>query len=160
MIVWQVNIEGRWRTVDPDTAALVAIARPGNVRLGEISETAAIAFDRFARPERREVSKARIAASVRALKNQRERVPLFAAHVASEQPTPERRVEEFDQGFLIRQFEIRRDLAVQWRRCRALLRSLPRQTQVLICTWWRECSCPHLPGYFMSHIKKFAGGMA
>lgn len=95
VVMWQVEIEGRgWKAVTPDIAAFVASRDPGRVRLADVAVPFSLPFAKHRRPWiPAGVTPRRLAAARRALQTQRNKVALFADHLAAEQPTPEERVE-------------------------------------------------------------------
>lgn len=109
-------------------------------------------FSKEMKAGRRPVTPRRVAAAVRALKRERDKVPLFAEEVAAEQPTPEQRVERLDQGFVATWQEIRNQRARVWRKARARLRSLPPDAQAEILARWNRSTVPGDSAYFADFV--------
>ena len=101
-----------------------------------------IAFSRRAKYPPREITKRRLSAAERALKRERDKFPLFAHEIASEQPTPQGRCEMMDK--------CSEDTEVIWRAQKA-----PR--------WWSlhrifrpspiKCNRPNRPSVFYRTLR-------
>jgi hypothetical protein len=153
--VWEVLVEDEWRYATPDVAALVAVSRPGNVRLTEMAERFGIRFERLPKHlvERKPVSKLRLLHAERALKRQREKAGLFADHLAASQPTPEQRIRAIDDRSQLGALEDRTHRAAAWRRCRAMLAKMPADARRRILFKWNVASCPAVPEFLSGCLK-------
>ena len=152
MTVWQVQVSGVWRYSDPESAALVACNDPARVRLTDQAEPFGLRFEREPHITRRGATKNRLRASERALRKQREAVPLFSSWVAASQPSPAERIELADDSYESFQTSMRAGLAANWRRGRRLLRAAPADLQRVIRFAWNVAWCPGNGTYFVSYI--------
>lgn len=113
-------------------------------------------YHRFPRAQIRDSipNNRRIAAAKKALEKQRTQAPLFAAEIAAEQPTPERRIEILDANARAWHAERRQCIAGQWRLARRLLRALPDHLAVAIREeWQRKTWLPGSHEYLMNMIR-------
>lgn len=154
---WQVEVEGRWKYATADVAAMVAVYRPGCVRLSAMKAPTVPRFERMQRCASREITNRRLAASKRRLRLEREAVPLFADHVAVEQPTPEERIRRIDEGVNQNWTEMRKRRAESWRRIRARLRALHSTVRARVLLEHAEMGSPGTPESVGYVIDKRAG---
>lgn len=131
--IWQVFIEeSGWRYVTPDLAAAVVSGggafepRYDCIRLVDVPVDVPLKFDRQAYIHRPlEISKRRIAAAERALRQQREKAGLFGYLVTAEQPTAEERCQAADRAARESHEQWRLETAAKWWAVRRMLRSMP-----------------------------------
>ena len=105
-------------------------------------------------------SKARLATARRALKRQRDQVPLFADQVAADQPTAEGRIQSLDEAYEHYLQRFRDFVAASWRRARKMLREMPAEQRAAILAEWQY---GHLPGsseYLLDLIRRRMRGEA
>lgn len=100
-------------------------------------------------------SNRRLSAARRHLQAERDRYGLFAEDVAKEQPTPEERIDNFDQGFNASQWEDRKRTAALWRRVRALLAATTGRDREVLLDSWNRAGYPGEPTYLLEHLKNF-----
>jgi hypothetical protein len=93
-----------------------------------------------------------LSAAKKALQRERDKVPLFAAEVAAEQPTPEGRIAKIDAGFQDWIAETRKLKADQWRKARAILRNLPADIAFSIIARWQYGIYPGDPVFLLGMI--------
>jgi len=106
------------------------------------------------RPELRGITPRRLAAAQRALARERSRFALFATQVAAEQPTPEQRIENFDNR-LLQADQGHRDLAARhWRFGRRQLAFLSDTVRSEIVAAWNKSSIPPDPHYFADFVRR------
>lgn len=112
--------------------------------------------------ERREATTRRIAAAKRFLQREQDKMPLFAADIARQQPTPEERIARHEE-WAHRQDQALRDHAARcWVQGRAILRRLEQNRAEQILDAWNneERRGPRDAPYFIEHVrawlKKFA----
>ena len=106
------------------------------------------------RPQPRGVTPRRLSAATRALRKERERMPLFANQVAAEQLSPEERIQHFDRQ-LLNQNQGHRDLAAKhWRWGRTQLSFLSVEIRVAILAAWNVSSIPSEAHYFADFIRR------
>lgn len=99
----------------------------------------------------------RVAAAKRALKKQREKLPLFASEIAAGQPTPEERIEFYDQA-LLKMIKRMRDFdASQWREGRAMLRELTPESRKRFIEYWNNCYGPKKAHYLCTMLQYWNG---
>lgn len=154
MTVWQVKIGDEWRYATPDTAALVNVVRPGNVRLYTMRVPTSISYRREPKATNaREITPRRIKCAEKALEREREQSGLFAGQL--KQPTPIERIKAFDQGFHDWQCERRRAHATTWKRARSLLRQQPPSTQANLLFAWSVCGQPKTSEWFIVFVREF-----
>jgi hypothetical protein len=95
----------------------------------------------------------RIAAANRALARERNSLPLFAKQVASEQPTPEERIEHADITLLQYQ-HAHRDLAARhWRLARRMLANVAPELQEALLSKWNQSTVPPHAHYFADFVR-------
>ena len=105
------------------------------------------------RPRLRGITPRRLAAAVRALRRERERLILFADQVAAEQPTPEGRVTQADLD-LVDYDQGHRDLAAKhWRWGRRQLARYPEVAPEILERWNSHRWLPPYPGYFADFVR-------
>lgn len=80
----------------------------------------------------------RLSAARRALKRQRDKLPLFAAEISAGQPTPEERIRHYDELNLKRIKDDRNRVARQWIRGRMMLRKMSRLNQDAFLNYWNR----------------------
>jgi hypothetical protein len=84
----------------------------------------------------------------RTLQKEREKFPLLQDWIAAQQPTPEERLETFQNREADR-IQRERDYSAQtWRRARQLLRLLPPETKDRVLENWNTHHCPGDASYF------------
>lgn len=110
-------------------------------------------FRREIRVVSRPVSAARLKAAERALRKQRERLPLFAAEIEAEQPTPKERIRKMDAGFELFWADRRRWHAGVWRRWRAVLNRLPMELGTTVRNRWNLSPIPGEAVYFADFVR-------
>lgn len=103
----------------------------------------------FVRP----ITKRMIDAEERALKKQRDSMPLFREQIAAEQPTAVERLEDFQGSSCIWQQEQRDSTAKLWREIRRKMSDMPDDRRELIIGTWNDSGMPGTPSYFMCHIR-------
>ena len=106
------------------------------------------------RPRVRGVTPRRLAAAKRALKRQRDRLPLFADQVSQEQETPEERIERFDLELLAHDQRFRALAAKHWRWGRRLLRRQTTEVQQEILAKWNRSPIPPDAAYFADFVRR------
>ena len=144
MTCWEINIAGQgWRWTSAELASLAECFShgPNVIRLADVPRCPAIVFKRMARVERPAITGRRLAAAKRAMVNEqlRQGGPLFAAHVAATQPTPQARCEAFDRAAEDWDRQDRQRAAAQWKRGRAILASHPPDVRDLLVHAWNGC---------------------
>jgi len=80
----------------------------------------------------------RLAAAKRALRRQRDKLPLFADEIAAGQPTPEERIKYFDEMHVEWLKRRRKYTASVWRRARKALREMDEAEQRRLLKFWNE----------------------
>lgn len=101
----------------------------------------------------REVTQRRIANAERALKRQRDKLPLFADQIAAEQPTAEERCRGFDDG-LYKFWQEHRDLeARMWRECRRAISVMPELDRKTLMVQWNQSNWPGNSVYFSVFLR-------
>jgi hypothetical protein len=100
----------------------------------------------------REVTTARIVASERALKRERDKVPLFASEVAAEQPSARERIEKIDIGAQAWLDDRRLRFAALWKASRLKLRTLAVDVALRILAEWQFGYLPGSPEYLADLI--------
>lgn len=96
------------------------------------------------------VTPRRLSAAKRALQKQRDKAPLFAAEIASGQPSPEERIYRFDAANHLRMREDRKRDATMWRKGRAILRAMTMQEREVFLAYWNErWKGPKRPEYLL-----------
>lgn len=105
------------------------------------------------RPTTREITPRRLAAAERALRLERERLPLFADQVAAEQPSAEERIKRIDAehaGY----WQSHRDLAAShWRWGRRILSEYPAYGADILAKW-EVSSIPPTAAYFADFVRR------
>ena len=114
-----------------------------------------IRFKRALKSEKRGVTPRRLAAAKRTLKRQADALPLFSEQIRAEQPTPEERIRNFDDSHAEFAQRLRDHDAESWRKARAQLRSLPREEQEVVLTFWNKSSMPADAGYFATVMHNY-----
>ncbi len=109
-------------------------------------------FRRFIHATIRGVNPRRIKAAERALKRQRDKLPLFASEIASGQPTPEERISRMDENFLKYWQHLRDGHAETWRRARRNLRALPEEEGKMLLDRWNKAPYPADSAYFADMV--------
>jgi len=89
---------------------------------------------------KRPVTSGRLAAASRALKRERDRLSLFSAEVAAEQPTADKRISECEVASDAYWQRLRDYNAAVWRRARQVIASDSRGSDVL--SEWQRSSVP------------------
>ena len=106
------------------------------------------------RPQPRGITPRRLAAARRALAQERGRLALFEVQVAQEQPTPEGRIEHFDER-LLQADQGHRDLAARhWRFGRRQLTYLSDTVRREIVASWNASSIPPDAHYFADFVRR------
>lgn len=101
----------------------------------------------------RGVTPRRLAAADRALRLERERLPLFADQVAIEQPTATERIQQIDAA-QVEHWQSHRDLAAKhWRWGRRRLADHPA-TATDIFAKWETSSIPPTAAYFADFVRR------
>jgi hypothetical protein len=103
-------------------------------------------------------SKQRLTAAKKSLQRQRDKTPLFAAEIASEQPTPEERIAELDRNAEAWLDGMRALVAKSWRDSRAKLRSLPADQAFAILAEWQYGYLPGSQEYLADLIRQRTNG--
>ncbi len=158
---WQVRIGDEWRYAEADVAAMVAVIDGSSrVRLTEMRVPFAPRMKHF----RKVVSGAgvtgnRLRGAEIALRRQREKVPLFAGHLAAQQPTPEERIADFDAVLVEASRDRRNTQAKCAREARALLAGLTQEQRELVLLRWSVWGGPKEGAMLIYHIKKAKGGV-
>lgn len=139
IVCWQVYIEGDgWRYSDPRTAAFVCSSAPTRVRLDEHAVPPTLRFDHVTKWADTRNRDRRVKNAAKALQRQRERVPLFADHLAALQPTAAQRVEHFDAFLADLTVDMRRFEANLRRKARRALAELPDSARIhVLCKFER-----------------------
>ena len=102
----------------------------------------------------RGVTAGRLAAARRALRRERDRLPLFAGQVAREQLTPAERIELIDNQ-LLDYDQAHRDLAaMHWRRGRLWLAGIAQEVRDEIVELWNRKTCPPRAAYFCDFVRR------
>ena len=100
----------------------------------------------------RGVTPRRLAAAKRALRLERERMPILSNQIADEQPTPEQRIDHIDQQAL-QAFQSHRELtAKHWRSGRNALQENPEHAADILEQWNRSSIPPHAH-YFADFVR-------
>lgn len=100
----------------------------------------------------RGVTARRLAAAERALRLERESLPLFAEQVAAEQPTAVQRIERHDAS-QAEYFQRQRELAaVHWRWGRLMLRLHPEHAADIMAKW-NQSRIPPTAAYFADFVR-------
>ena len=106
------------------------------------------------RPEPRGVTPRRLKAAEKALAKERRRLALFETQVADEQPTPEQRIERFDEQLLAAD-QGHRDLAAKhWRFGRRQLAVLSDSVRSEIIARWNASLIPADAHYFADFVRR------
>lgn len=105
------------------------------------------------REERRGVTPRRMAAAKRALERQAERLPLFADQIRENQPSPEERINQMDDGMTWIVGEWRELRANHWRKGRRMYFALPDAMRADVREKWRSCSWPGTGTYFITFVR-------
>ena len=101
----------------------------------------------------RGVTSRRLAAAERALKREREALPLFAAQVAAQQPTAVKRIRDRD-ALGVRAEQGMRDLEAQhWRWARQQLTAASDEIREDIIATWNRSPTPPNGSYFASFVR-------
>ena len=101
----------------------------------------------------RGITPRRLAAAKRALKRERDRLALFADEVAREQPSPEERIESFDDRGM-RAERAMRDLAARhWRWGRRQLELVSDDVRQQILCAWNRSMAPPSAHYFADYVR-------
>lgn len=153
LTIWECCVEGHWRYVVAETAALASVVRPGSVRLVDRPCPRAPKFERGLRWRERSSSKQRLAAAKKALANERERAGLFGDQVAATQPTPEDRIAAIDSGLEQSHAEDRTRTAQQWRQARRTLRALPEAVRGPLLFRWNAGGWPKHAVYLLGMLR-------
>lgn len=114
-----------------------------------------IRFKRALKSEKRGATPRRLAAAKRALRRQADALPLFSEQIKDEQPTPEERIKSFDNSHAEFAQRLRDHDAKSWRKARVQLRSLPREEQEVVLTFWNKSSMPANAGYFATVMHNY-----
>ena len=114
-----------------------------------------IRFKRALKSEKRGVTPRRLAAAKRTLKRQAEALPLFSEQIRAEQPTPKERIRTFDNNHAEWAQGMRDHDAEKWRKARAQLRSLPKEEQEVVLTFWNKSSMPANAVYFATVMHNY-----
>jgi hypothetical protein len=150
LTIWQIAIQSDkgliWRpAIDAKQAAQIAGMRPGAVRLVDVPTPTRFAWARYHDPAPRPITRRRLAAAERRLRIERDKTPLFAEHVAAEQPTPEQRIAAHDAQQAEYRRRDRRQWAAQWRECRAQLAAMPADQRPQFLLAWNNGYQPKDP---------------
>jgi hypothetical protein len=97
-----------------------------------------------------------LTAARQALKREQDKLPLFAAMIAENQPSPEERIEKADLGTIESTRETRLKRAMQWRKIRRTLRLHPVEDRQGILTYWNKKVYPLDPEYLADLIRSWA----
>lgn len=117
-----------------------------------------IRFSRFPiKGEVKGVTNRRLAASERHLKKEREKFPLLADWVASQQPTAVERIEKLDKTKQTWAAYMRSTEAAKWKKARAILASLPLEKRQEFLDWWNSSGIPAQPSYLLDAIRRKLG---
>ncbi len=100
--------------------------------------------------ERRPATSRRVAAATRALRRERDKLPLFADQVASEQPTPEERIDTQEQHCEAWWNRLRDTCAIHWKLGRKMLFAMPDWQDVL--ARWNDAPYPARSEYFADYM--------
>jgi hypothetical protein len=106
------------------------------------------------------VTHRRLAAAARALLREREECPLFADHIADEQPTPEERVRSIDAAQVANWQRIRDYNVRTWRSARRILNSLPAAECDRLRAEWQSAPYPASASYFADFLYQRTGRSA
>ncbi|MBN1625005.1 MAG: hypothetical protein JW944_00660 [Deltaproteobacteria bacterium] len=102
----------------------------------------------------------RLAAARRALKRERDKLPLFADQIAQKQPTPEERIAFYDQAILKMIQHMRQFDAYQWRKGRKMLKDLPVKEQKIFLHYWNNIwKGPRKGNYLCDLIRHWEGSI-
>lgn len=105
------------------------------------------------RPMTREITPRRLAAAERALRLEREWLPLFADQVAAEQPTAEERIKRIDAEHA-EYWQSHRDVAAShWRWARGILSQHPAYAADILAKW-EVSSIPSAAAYFADFVRR------
>ena len=122
-------------------------------------------FSRYARNTRREWTKNRLRAAARAVKRDRDDVPLFpelARYSADDTDALAQRQHEMDTYSHDLCQSLRDHLARNWREARRDLRALPAITRAGLVRYWNVFRGPSAPVYLLGHLHeeriRFRGG--
>lgn len=115
-----------------------------------------IRFRRFEHHTIKPASSLRLKASERALKKQRDTLPLFATQIAAKQPTAEERIRNIDYDFKLHWLSIRVFHATLWKKGRKILRSWPDDIKTEALQKWNTSRCPGDSAYFCDFLRQFA----
>jgi hypothetical protein len=103
------------------------------------------------------ITKRRLSNSTRALQKEREKLPLLSDWVAEQQPTPEERINNFDEGLIKYQKKLRISRAKGWREVRKILSCLSEEAKIIVLNYWNNSRIPKSPEYFLDLMhNKFA----
>jgi hypothetical protein len=108
--------------------------------------------------EPREINNRRIAARVRRQRIEREKAPLFADQIASEQPDPVEELKKHDKGFNQRLEQVDKRAQEKWISYFHEVGKLPADEQRKLLTAWNASSGPKDYAYFAGFLAKWKSG--
>ena len=119
----------------------------------------AIRFIRFLRPKRRGISRQRLAAAKRAIASKvadaKSMLPMFRDEALAEIPTPEERIESFDDR-MAEYWQNMRDLhAKHWIEARHRLRLMDATDLTRCVTAWNASAQPASSTFFLEFVKRW-----
>lgn len=117
-------------------------------------------FERYPRYEPITLTQRKAAAFALKQKKERERYPLFADHVASEQHSLDTEMARRDGARESIEASMRARYASTWRRSRARYFSLPVDIQAQIRAKWNSWVGPLTPNYFAWMVDTLSGDQA
>ncbi|WP_066119369.1 hypothetical protein [Geminocystis sp. NIES-3709] len=110
-----------------------------------------IKFSRFPKYKPKGLTNRRLANSKKALKKQRDALPLLANWVEKSQPSPEERILNFDDATATYWQRLRANRAKDWIMCRQIIRSAPNTQEFL--EYWNNCNLPKDPCYLLEILR-------
>ncbi len=105
------------------------------------------------KPYLRAITKRRIGCAERAIKKQKNKIPLFADQLSW--PTPIERIIAFDEATLNSFMNLRKLACKQWLAGRRILRNMDKCKKKRFLTYWNNSSMPGNAEYFLDAIKHF-----
>lgn len=100
----------------------------------------------------RPITKRRLSRAEAKLRASRERYPLLSDWIAALLPSAQERLEFYREAEILRKAARRQQIALDWRRSRQLLRTLPTEVKAEILQNWNNSPIPGDASYFADFV--------
>ena len=101
----------------------------------------------------KKITKRRLSCAERALKKQRDKIPLFASQLV--QPTALQRIQNFDADLMKQIVVYRHNAAKGWVEFRQKIKELAPGSKIKFLEYWNNSSCPGSSVYALTILRKF-----